>query len=134
MTRETTVAHRRSVSMVSIWEGSRLPLGWLWTMIICAALDRMLALKSSLGSAIVWLSAVAASLGYTVKKIGRYHTLKEMDSIRIYNRTNCSVPGQAVRISFSSLPFSQHIRWRFFSPSPRSSGILKSQAARKQPP
>ena len=31
---------------------------------------------------------VAASLGYTVKKIGRYHTLKEMDSIRIYNRTN----------------------------------------------
>ncbi len=34
------------------------------------------------------LTAVAASLGYTVKKIGRYHTLKEMDSIRIYNRTN----------------------------------------------
>ena len=26
------------------------------------------------------LTAVAASLGYTVKKIGRYHTLKEMDS------------------------------------------------------
>ena len=34
------------------------------------------------------LTAVAASLGYTVKKVGRYHTLKEMDSIRIYNRTN----------------------------------------------
>ena len=34
------------------------------------------------------LTAVAACLGYTVKKIGRYHTLKEMDSIRIYNRTN----------------------------------------------
>lgn len=34
------------------------------------------------------LTAVAASLGYTVKKIGRYHTLKEMDSIRIYDRTN----------------------------------------------
>ena len=34
------------------------------------------------------LTAVAARLGYTVKKIGRYHTLKEMDSIRIYNRTN----------------------------------------------
>ena len=34
------------------------------------------------------LTAVAASLGYTVKRIGRYHTLKEMDSIRIYNRTN----------------------------------------------
>ena len=34
------------------------------------------------------LTAVAAALGYTVKKIGRYHTLKEMDSIRIYNRTN----------------------------------------------
>lgn len=25
---------------------------------------------------------------YTVKKIGKYYTLKEMDSIRIYNRTN----------------------------------------------
>ena len=34
------------------------------------------------------LTAVAAALGYTVKKIGRYHTLKERDSIRIYNRTN----------------------------------------------
>ncbi len=32
------------------------------------------------------LTAVAASLGYTVKKIGRYHTLEEMDSIRIYGR------------------------------------------------
>ena len=34
------------------------------------------------------LTAVAASLGYTVKRVGYYHTLKEMDSIRIYNRTN----------------------------------------------
>lgn len=34
------------------------------------------------------LTAVAASLGYTVKRVGHYHTLKEMDSIRIYNRTN----------------------------------------------
>lgn len=32
------------------------------------------------------LCEVAASLGYTVKKIGRYHTLKEMNSIRIYDR------------------------------------------------
>lgn len=32
------------------------------------------------------LCAVATSLGYTVRKIGRYHTLKEMNSIRIYNR------------------------------------------------
>ena len=32
------------------------------------------------------LTAVAVSLGYTVKRIGNYHTLKEMDSIRIYNR------------------------------------------------
>lgn len=29
---------------------------------------------------------VAAALGYTPKRIGRYHTLKEMDSMRIYNR------------------------------------------------
>ena len=29
---------------------------------------------------------VAASLGYTPKRIGKYYTLQEMDSIRIYNR------------------------------------------------
>lgn len=34
------------------------------------------------------LTAVAARLGYTVQKIGRYHTIKEMDSIRIYNRSH----------------------------------------------
>lgn len=34
------------------------------------------------------LTAVAASLGYTVKRVGRYHTLKEMDSIRIYDRSH----------------------------------------------
>ncbi len=34
------------------------------------------------------LCQVAASLGYTVKRVGRYHTLKEMDSIRIYQRTH----------------------------------------------
>ena len=34
------------------------------------------------------LIAVASSLGYTVKPIGKYHTLKEMDSIRIYNRNH----------------------------------------------
>lgn len=34
------------------------------------------------------LTAVAASLGYTVRKIGRYHTLKEMDSIRIYDKSH----------------------------------------------
>lgn len=34
------------------------------------------------------LCQVAASLGYTVERVGRYHTLKEMDSIRIYNRTH----------------------------------------------
>lgn len=34
------------------------------------------------------LIAVASYLGYTVKKIGQYYTLKEMDSIRIYNRSH----------------------------------------------
>lgn len=34
------------------------------------------------------LCAVAAHLGYTVKRIGKYHTLKEMDSIRIYDRSH----------------------------------------------
>ena len=34
------------------------------------------------------LCAVAESLGYTVKGIGKYHTLKEMDSIRIYDRSH----------------------------------------------
>lgn len=34
------------------------------------------------------LTAVASALGYTVRRIGNYHTLKEMDSIRIYNRSH----------------------------------------------
>lgn len=34
------------------------------------------------------LCDVASSLGYTVRKIGKYHTLKEMDSIRIYDRSH----------------------------------------------
>lgn len=32
------------------------------------------------------LTAIAASLGYTVKRVGNYHSLKEIDSLRIYNR------------------------------------------------
>ena len=34
------------------------------------------------------LCDVASSLGYTVKRVGRYYTIKEMDSIRIYNRSH----------------------------------------------
>ncbi len=34
------------------------------------------------------LTAVASSLGFTVKRVGRCHTLKEMDSVRIYNRSH----------------------------------------------
>lgn len=34
------------------------------------------------------LTAIASSLGFTVKRVGRYHTLKEMDSVRIYNRSH----------------------------------------------
>lgn len=32
------------------------------------------------------LCDVAGALGYTVKRVGQYHTLKEMDSVRIYDR------------------------------------------------
>ena len=32
------------------------------------------------------LVAVANALGYQTKRVGSYHTIKEMDSIRIYNR------------------------------------------------
>lgn len=32
------------------------------------------------------LCDIAGRLGYTVKRIGHYHTLEEMDSMRIYNR------------------------------------------------
>lgn len=32
------------------------------------------------------LCDVANRLGYTVRRVGNYHTLKEMDSLRIYNR------------------------------------------------
>ncbi|MDT2821120.1 hypothetical protein P7H74_05075 [Enterococcus devriesei] len=34
------------------------------------------------------LTAVATNLGYTVKRVGRYHTLKEMDSVRIYDKSH----------------------------------------------
>lgn len=34
------------------------------------------------------LTAVASSLGYTVRRVGKYYTLKEMDSIRIYNKSH----------------------------------------------
>lgn len=34
------------------------------------------------------LTAVATSLGYTIKRVGKYHTIKEMDSIRIYDRSH----------------------------------------------
>ena len=34
------------------------------------------------------LTVVASHLGYTVKRVGRYHTLKEMDSVRIYDRSH----------------------------------------------
>ena len=34
------------------------------------------------------LVAVASHLGYTVTRIGQYHPLKEMDSLRIYNRSH----------------------------------------------
>ena len=34
------------------------------------------------------LCDVATSLGYTVVRVGSYHTLKEMDSVRIYNRSS----------------------------------------------
>ncbi len=32
------------------------------------------------------LCDIASNLGFTVKEIGRYHTVKEMDSLRIYDR------------------------------------------------
>lgn len=34
------------------------------------------------------LTAVASSLGYTVRRVGKYYTLKEMDSIRIYDKSH----------------------------------------------
>ncbi|MGB4659909.1 MAG: DUF3991 and TOPRIM domain-containing protein [Mobilitalea sp.] len=34
------------------------------------------------------LTAVASSLGYTVRRVGKYYTLKEMDSIRIYEKSH----------------------------------------------
>ena len=37
------------------------------------------------------LTAVASYLGYTVKKVGHYHTLKEMDSIRIYDKSKMRI-------------------------------------------
>ena len=34
------------------------------------------------------LCAVAENLGYKVRRVGKYYTIKEMDSIRIYSRSH----------------------------------------------
>ena len=54
------------------------------------------------------LCAVAESLGYTVKRIGKYHTLKEMDSIRIYNRSGARVIGTGGQDSLTKVIMAAH--------------------------
>lgn len=64
------------------------------------------------------LCAVASSMGFTVKRVGKYHTLKEMDSIRIYDRTHWyrwSVRNGGSQIDFlkefGGMDFVEAVQW-----------------------
>lgn len=64
------------------------------------------------------LCAVASSMGFTVKQVGKYHTLKEMDSIRIYDRTHWyrwSVRNGGSQIDFlkefGGMDFVEAVQW-----------------------
>ena len=64
------------------------------------------------------LCAVASSMGFTVKRVGKYHTLKEMDSIRIYDRTHWyrwSVRNGGSQIDFlkefGNMNFVEAVQW-----------------------
>lgn len=64
------------------------------------------------------LCAVASSMGFTVKRVGKYHTIKEMDSIRIYDRTHWyrwSVRNGGSQIDFlkefGNMDFVEAVEW-----------------------
>ena len=64
------------------------------------------------------LCAVASSMGFTVKRVGKYHTIKEMDSIRIYDRTHWyrwSVRNGGSQIDFlkefGNMDFVEAVQW-----------------------
>ena len=64
------------------------------------------------------LVAVAAAMGYTPKRIGRYYTLKEMDSIRIYNRSHwyrwsSETGGSQIDfvMTFAGMEFKNAVEW-----------------------
>lgn len=64
------------------------------------------------------LCAVASSMGFTVKRVGKYHTIKEMDSIRIYDRTHWyrwSVRNGGSQIDFlkefGNMNFVEAVQW-----------------------
>lgn len=64
------------------------------------------------------LCAVASSMGFTVKRVGKYHTIREMDSIRIYDRTHWyrwSVRNGGSQIDFlkefGNMNFVEAVQW-----------------------
>lgn len=64
------------------------------------------------------LCAVASSMGYTVRRVGKCHTLKEMDSIRIYDRTHwyrwsekCGGSQIDFLKAFGSMDFVEAVQW-----------------------
>ena len=64
------------------------------------------------------LCEVARSLGYTVRNVGNYHTLKEMDSIRIYNkrtwyRWSDATGGSQIDflLNFTGMDFKESVRY-----------------------
>ena len=64
------------------------------------------------------LLEVARSLGYTIRNVGHYHTLKEMDSIRIYNKRTwyrwSDAPGGSqidFLLHFTNMDFKESVRY-----------------------
>ena len=64
------------------------------------------------------LTAVAAAMGYTPRRIGKYHTLKEMDSIRIYDRSHwyrwsSETGGSQIDfvMTFANMDFKEAVEW-----------------------
>ena len=64
------------------------------------------------------LTVVAAAMGYTPKRIGKYYTLKEMDSIRIYDRSHwyrwsSETGGSQIDfvMTFANMDFKDAVEW-----------------------
>lgn len=89
------------------------------------------------------LCAVASAMGYTVRRAGKCHTLKEMDSIRIYDRTHwyrwseqCGGSQIDFLKKFAGMDFLEAVQWLLdFVGYRKGQGSMKiAQVATQQKP